>query len=115
MVIRPAARTIRGRAGRGGLQAGELAAGDGLHPGGAQAFGDVVGQLGGAGCQASGNLAAKLVRERGGGVVLVVHACIPFAFSALLRAWTAREQWVLTLPSEQPMAAAVSATSISSQ
>ena len=37
---------------RGGLQCGLLAAGEGLHAGGAQALGDVVGQLGRAGGQA---------------------------------------------------------------
>ena len=43
------------------------------------------------------------------------HRVIPFAFSIPAKAWTAREQWVFTLPSEQPIAAAVSATSSSSQ
>ena len=47
--------------------------------------------------------------------VLVLHGSIPFALSALAKACTAREQCVLTLPSEQPMTAAVSATSSSSQ
>ena len=45
----------------------------------------------------------------------LVHNTIPFAFNAAARVWVAREQWVFTLPSEQPMAVAVSAISISSQ
>ena len=49
------------------------------------------------------------------GVAGGVHSVIPLAFSALLRVWMARKQCVLTLPSVQPIAAAVSATSISSQ
>jgi hypothetical protein len=32
------------------------------------------------------------------------HNAIPLAFKACARAWTAREQCVLTLPSEHPMA-----------
>ncbi len=44
-----------------------------------------------------------------------VHNVMPLAESRDDSLWTAREQWVLTLPSEQPMAAAVSATSSSSQ
>ena len=86
------------------------------HAGDAQAFAHVVVQVVGAGRQARGHRATESLG--GGGQALevgAVHSCIPFAFSALLRAWTAREQCVLTLPSEQPMAAAVSATSISSQ
>lgn len=47
--------------------------------------------------------------------VVIVHSSIPFCFSMAARAWVAREQWVLTLPSEHPIADAVSATSISSQ
>lgn len=46
---------------------------------------------------------------------LFIHNSIPFAFSAVASAWVAREQCVLTLPSEHPMAIAVSAISISSQ
>src|SRR5690348_5187469 len=45
----------------------------------------------------------------------IVHNVIPFALRMSAKAWTAREQCVFTLPSEQPMAAAVSATSSSSQ
>src|SRR5229473_1549378 len=41
----------------------------------------------------------------------VAHSVIPFAFSACANACVAREQCVFTLPSEQPIAAAVSATS----
>ena len=44
-----------------------------------------------------------------------VHNVMPLAFSALAKVLVAREQCVLTLPSEQPIADAVSATSISSQ
>src|SRR5204862_4197948 len=47
--------------------------------------------------------------------VLVLHSVIPLAFRAFANACTAREQCVLTLPSEQPITAAVSATSSSSQ
>lgn len=47
--------------------------------------------------------------------VLVIHSVKPFAASAAASVCVAREQCVLTLPSEQPMAAAVSAMSISSQ
>ena len=43
------------------------------------------------------------------------HGAIPLAFNALASACTAREQCVLTLPSEHPMTEAVSATSSSSQ
>jgi hypothetical protein len=96
---------------------GLLAPGQCLHARGAQAFADVVGQLLRAFRQAQGHAASEMlgiafVRWR---VAVVVHSLIPLAFNALLRAWMARKQWVLTLPSEQPMAAAVSATSISSQ
>ena len=45
----------------------------------------------------------------------LVHGVIPFALRAFASACTAREQCVLTLPSEQPIEAAVSATSSSSQ
>lgn len=51
-------------------------------------------------------------------LVYEVHftqSLIPLAESAVASALVAREQWVLTLPSEQPIAAAVSATSMSSQ
>ena len=73
-----------------------------VHPAGVQAGGDPP---------AKPVLRLQCVLEE----VQIRHGCNPFAFSALLRAWTAREQCVLTLPSEQPMAAAVSATSMSSQ
>ena len=49
------------------------------------------------------------------GEVLFVHSEIPFAFKAAASACVAREQCVFTLPSEQPIAEAVSATSMSSQ
>ena len=48
-------------------------------------------------------------------VKIVGHGSIPFIFSAAASVWVAREQCVLTLPSEQPIAAAVSAISMSSQ
>ena len=48
-------------------------------------------------------------------VGLPVHSEIPRDFRALARVWVAREQCVLTLPSEQPMTCAVSATSNSSK
>ena len=44
-----------------------------------------------------------------------IHSVIPRASNACAKACVAREQCVLTLPSEQPIAAAVSATSMSSQ
>ena len=47
--------------------------------------------------------------------LLVVHGEIPRARRAWANACVAREQCVFTLPSEHPIAAAVSATSISSQ
>src|SRR5262249_17228932 len=47
--------------------------------------------------------------------LLFVHSSTPLALKAAASACAAREQWVLTLPSEQPMTAAVSATSNSSQ
>ena len=50
-----------------------------------------------------------------GGECVAVHGAIPFALRAFAKACTAREQCVLTLPSEQPIEAAVSATSSSSQ
>ena len=43
------------------------------------------------------------------------YKVIPLAFNEIASACVAREQCVFTLPSEQPMACAVSATSISSQ
>ena len=47
--------------------------------------------------------------------VVLIHNVMPFAASAAARVCVAREQCVFTLPSEQPMADAVSATSMSSQ
>ena len=46
---------------------------------------------------------------------IFVHSSMPFALSAAARVCVAREQCVFTLPAEQPIAAAVSAISISSQ
>ena len=48
-------------------------------------------------------------------LVVGCHSRTPWAESISANAWTAREQCVFTLPSEQPIAAAVSATSSSSQ
>ena len=82
-----------------------------------QALADVVRQRLGTGRKARGHAQAETVVQ-GIGVLLAVvgvHGRIPLARSALASAWTAREQCVLTLPSEHPMTAAVSATSISSQ
>src|SRR3954465_7001223 len=84
----------------------------GLQTGGPQPLGDVMRQLGCRQGQPRGHAPAELILLLPGlEVGVVLHGRIPLAFSALLRAWTAREQCVLTLPSEQPMAAAVSATS----
>src|SRR5512135_655487 len=50
------------------------------------------------------------------GIQFSVHdRSIPFSLSIAESAWVALEQCVLTLPSEHPMAAAVSAVSSSSQ
>src|ERR1019366_5324709 len=61
---------------------------------------------------------ARFDRFVGGCVIAVfkrVHGAIPFALSAFANACTAREQCVFTLPSEQPIVTAVSATLSSSQ
>jgi len=47
--------------------------------------------------------------------ILFVHKEIPFDFRKSASAWVSREQWVFTLPSEQPITCAVSETSSSSQ
>jgi hypothetical protein len=47
--------------------------------------------------------------------ILFVHKEIPFDLRKSASAWVAREQWVFTLPSEQPITCAVSDTSSSSQ
>jgi hypothetical protein len=39
--------------------------------------------------------------------IVFVHGSSPFDFKKAATAWVAREQCVLTLPSEQPIAAAV--------
>ena len=88
-----------------------LAGGHGAHAGGAQALGDVVWQ---GRVQASGQPAGHGVMG-GQGVGGVFHGWIPLVLRALTKATMAREQCVFTLPSVQPMAAAVSATSSSSQ
>ena len=49
------------------------------------------------------------------GQFLFIHSEIPLFFKSAERACTALEQCVLTLPSEQPIAVAASATSSSSQ
>src|SRR5574344_266224 len=99
-----------------------FALGHRLLAGGAQAFGDNIGQLLLRLVQVRYQRAGKALlgvfiqrcevlglkgRGRGG------HSSIPWALRAVLNVCTARKQWVLTLPSEQPMAAAVSATSSS--
>src|SRR5690606_5071270 len=89
-----------------------------LHARGAQALANVVGQFAVAFGQARRDAAGVSIHRQGGvggGFWRAVHSTIPLAFRERLRVCTARKQWVLTLPSEQPMAAAVSATSISSQ
>ena len=53
--------------------------------------------------------------DKFGVTLFVVHSSIPFAFSAAANVCVAREQCVFTLPSEHPIAAAVSAISMSSQ
>jgi hypothetical protein len=71
--------------------------------------------------QALGELAfqrlgpGQMASHGGVGVGQRIHGTIPLLRSASAKAWTAREQWVLTLPSEQPITAAVSAVSNSSQ
>src|SRR5689334_1139898 len=47
--------------------------------------------------------------------ILFIHSEIPLSFSSNAKACVAREQCVFTLPAEQPMTDAASATSISSQ
>ncbi|MNT40605.1 hypothetical protein D3C72_1769290 [compost metagenome] len=82
----------------------------------AQALGDVIVQIDLGFAQPGGDAAGE---DFGVGNLLggvwAVHSTIPLALSTLLKVWMARKQWVFTLPSEQPMAAAVSAMSISSQ
>ena len=48
-------------------------------------------------------------------LMLIGHGMSPFALRAAASVWVAREQCVFTLPSEHPMASAVSAIFISSQ
>ena len=57
----------------------------------------------------------RIVSSGGEAILERVHSEIPLVFRAFASACTAREQCVLTLPSEHPIAAAVSATSNSSQ
>ena len=47
--------------------------------------------------------------------ILFIHKRTLFSCNTAASAWVAREQCVFTLPSEQPITAAASATSISSQ
>jgi len=70
--------------------------------------GDADAEAGLATFEVEGMLYGVLASGRG-------HGAIPLAFNALASAWTAREQCVLTLPSEHPITEAVSATSSSSQ
>jgi hypothetical protein len=65
-------------------------------------------------CNAEAELVGSVLRCREL-IVLLCHKKIPLARNALDKAAIARKQWVFTLPWEQPMALAVSATSISSQ
>ena len=71
----------------------------------------------GAQLLARGVVETRLVEQVADAVteLLFVHGVIPRALSAKAKACAAREQCVFTLPSEQPMAFAVSATSSSSQ
>src|SRR6185437_8847291 len=110
----PRAETAAGdAAGAGG---GELRAGRGgerhaRHGGGARLLQTIQGarpELGDPAVEVMGQLPGEFG-------FTFDHGVIPFAFSRSARARTAREQWVFTLPSEQPIAAAVSATSSSSQ
>jgi hypothetical protein len=78
---------------------------------GTQAFGDAVIEFFRASIEHATNLSGKLFFA----ISRTIHGLIPFAASAAARVWVAREQWVLTLPSVQPMAAAVSAISNPSQ
>jgi len=61
--------------------------------------------------------AGALVERLGdlGDEFLLVHKRMPFSFNLADNVFTARKQWVLTLPSEHPITLAVSAMSISSQ
>ena len=79
----------------------------GLRAGKLQAIGDARLEVGRAVVEVSGYFLCENVV---GG-----HSETPLAFSIAAKACTAREQWVFTLPSEQPIAAAASATSSSSQ
>ena len=66
-------------------------------------------------CRVQGGLLSMFTEW---GVGLIFHKALPvmpISFSAIANAWVAREQWVLTLPSEQPMSCAVSVTERSSQ
>jgi hypothetical protein len=88
----------------------------------AQPLGNVVRQLVGRLAQRAGQAKSDtrfkgFVLSRAGcnGRDCISHGAIPLARRALARAWTALEQWVFTLPSEQPITIAVSATSSSSQ
>src|SRR5512142_1840551 len=98
-----------GNAGRGGLALGNPLGDSGERRGARllQAIDGAGGEVGYAAVEVAGHLP----REFG---FWVGHSVIPLALSISAKARTAREQCVFTLPSEQPIAAAVSATSSSS-
>ena len=92
--------------------------GQGLLAAEAQPFGDVCRDGGRTQRQGLGHARAQPCLQLAEGDTWSWHVhfgVIPLIRSALANACTALEQCVLTLPSEQPMAAAVSATSNSSQ
>ncbi len=57
----------------------------------------------------------EVVADHVGDFTFIFHSSMPFAFNDAANECVAREQCVFTLPSEHPIAAAVSAISISSQ
>jgi hypothetical protein len=57
----------------------------------------------------------EMVTDLVGEFTFSIHSSMPFAFNAAANECVAREQCVFTLPSEHPIAAAVSAISMSSQ
>mmetsp|Transcript_75033 Transcript_75033/g.176107 ORF Transcript_75033/g.176107 Transcript_75033/m.176107 type:complete len:209 (+) Transcript_75033:3420-4046(+) len=114
-------------AGRARRRAGRTclgSAGQGLLARKPQPFGHIMRQISAALGQAGGDAQPKALGTgvhtrielgRAGRKMWRLHSVIPFAFRDFASACTAREQCVLTLPSEQPITEAVSATSNSSQ
>ena len=93
-----------------------FAGGQGLQACHTQAFAELVRQLGGRLRQQVCQVLAHAVHGLWcGKQVGIFHGLIPWAARIRCRAAMAREQCVLTLPSVQPITAAVSATSNSSQ